>query len=319
MVCGVWLFFVLSSFLLSLYFFENPRRMLVPLEWANYAVRRFARIYPLYTAAVLYEIAFGTWRMRALPELLLLQAPSYWAVYVEFRFYFLLPFLVPAVWLAGRLHRFLPPVLMLAGLAVHYRFFPDGTTVLGYEPWKQVDKLFPEYIIVFAAGVFTAWLYVQTADVRGWLARTGVADAAALVLLAVVLLALPGVGRQIGLIGGWSLAPDYYHYQWVPWSLLLSVLVYMAAAADGPARALFASGVMRFFGFISYSLYMSMDFVLQHLEVFTDPLFFLIVAMACTAAVAWGLFMLVERPLSRLSLLRGRQTQKVGGVAEVRP
>src|SRR4051812_28031078 len=63
---GVWLFFVLSAFLLSLYFFQSPGRIAVPIEWANYAFRRFLRIYPLYVAALVASHFYWGWGWQSI-------------------------------------------------------------------------------------------------------------------------------------------------------------------------------------------------------------------------------------------------------------
>src|SRR6478672_8473930 len=58
---GVWLFFALSAFLLSHYFFLKPERSRSALEWLNYAMRRFLRIYPLYLTALVAGVIVGWW------------------------------------------------------------------------------------------------------------------------------------------------------------------------------------------------------------------------------------------------------------------
>src|SRR5689334_15476390 len=55
---GVWLFFVLSSFLLSSYFLAAPEKTRDIWEWANYLVRRILRVYPLYILVILFNFFF---------------------------------------------------------------------------------------------------------------------------------------------------------------------------------------------------------------------------------------------------------------------
>lgn len=306
---GVWLFFVLSAFLLSLYFFQAPQRIFSLLEWENYAFRRFTRIYPLYIGVLISGVLVGWWGVGALPGAMLLQDPVYWAIFVEFRFYFLLPGVVVVFWLAGRFSFALPPLLLIVALALHYRWFPDGSTVLGYQPWGQVEQLFSQYAIVFVVGSFTAWLYANTETIRAKLAQSRTADTLALFMIAATILALPGIINQIGRAVSWKVPADYYHYQWVPWSVFFAVLIYLTLATNGAAKALFVSRPMRLFGFISYSMYLTMDFVILPFEQINNPTLYAITTFTCSTLTAWALFTLVERPISRLNLLSLRTAQ----------
>jgi peptidoglycan/LPS O-acetylase OafA/YrhL len=161
---GVWLFFVLSAFLLSLYFFEEPERLADPLEWANYALRRFLRIYPAYTISLLIGAAVGDWSLSSVFDQLTLKTSSYWAIYVEFRFYLLLPIAAAAFYGLGRVHKSLPPLATVGAIAGHFMIFPDGSTVPGYDPQGPYPLLLWEYLIVFLLGVFAAWAYVSLRD-----------------------------------------------------------------------------------------------------------------------------------------------------------
>ena len=55
---GVYLFFVLSAFLLTYQFYVRRREEFTdPRTWINYAARRFLRIFPVYTVVILAMIA----------------------------------------------------------------------------------------------------------------------------------------------------------------------------------------------------------------------------------------------------------------------
>ena len=55
---GVWLFFILSAFLLSSYFLAAPERSKNIWEWLNYLIRRILRVYPLYILVLLFNFFF---------------------------------------------------------------------------------------------------------------------------------------------------------------------------------------------------------------------------------------------------------------------
>jgi peptidoglycan/LPS O-acetylase OafA/YrhL len=300
---GVWLFFVLSAFLLSLYFFRAPQRMRYPIEWANYAFRRFMRIYPLYFVGLLCGAVAAWWPFSAVWDGLLLRTPAYWAVYVEFRFYFLLPLFVVLFVTLGRFSFWLPLLIMIATVGVHYAIFPDGSTVLGYASGEHLSILFPEYLIVFIIGVFTAWVYVHTPRLRDRLARSRSTDCFIVAMLAILFLASPKIVQSFFP----DIRLDYYDWQWVPWSAFFALMIYLVMTSNGIAKRLFESRPMRFFGFISYSLYLFMDFPINALAAYRQnpraPFAFTL-TLVVPVLIAWASFVLIERPLSRLSLMK---------------
>jgi peptidoglycan/LPS O-acetylase OafA/YrhL len=297
---GVWLFFILSAFLLSLYFFEQPLRARAALEWANYALRRFLRIYPAYTVALLIGAGSGSWALADLPAALALWRPTYWAVYVECRFYFLLPLVVLAFLGLGRVHKALPPIATLAAIAVHFVVFPAGSTVPGYEIDRPSAVLSYEYLIVFVVGTLAAWAYVE---IRSLTLSTRGARLVNAVLLLIALAPWVAAHRLLGFVI--PLAPYYSHLHWVPWSIMFGAMIFGVMTVDGPARRLFASDPIRFFGNISFSLYLFSEFVIAPLDRAIDNPALFVAAVAATAIPAcYASFALIERPLSRISLKR---------------
>lgn len=92
---GVWLFFVLSAFLLTdqaLAAFENKR---VKYWLPYYALARIARIYPLFLLAMMVDVMLGRLTVREmLLATTLVEAPGiYWTIVPEFQFYFIIPLL----------------------------------------------------------------------------------------------------------------------------------------------------------------------------------------------------------------------------------
>jgi peptidoglycan/LPS O-acetylase OafA/YrhL len=299
---GVWLFFVLSAFLLSHYFFQKPERIRRPIEWGNYAFRRFMRIYPLYVAAlVAFALAHDEVNRQLLPSFTL-QAGTYWAIYVEFRYYFLLPAVVLLLWLIGRRCAIFPVLAIAAAVAANYWIFPAGATVPGYEPDRAGSILFPEYLIVFLIGTFAAWLYVNTPRARIFLSGCKSADVLLGVMIVGLFAAMPFLADRV--LPSLRLAPDYYHLQWLPWGVFFAALIYLLMATKGQIAALFSSQLLRFFGYISYSLYLFMDYpIMLARRVHAWPLQ-MAVAVGGAILLAWALFVWVERPISRLSLIR---------------
>ena len=158
-VAGVYMFFVLSGFLLYRPFLRGP----VPLK--GYAIRRVARIYPAYLFALIgLSLITGsqTFWQHPLQYLLFLQNADStlfqgfvgvtWTLEMEVGFYIALPFLAMAV--QGRPRR----VLALAIPSLVAWLMVEAT--IGSTPNVT---LFPLYGWMFAAGMLLAM-----AIERGW-------------------------------------------------------------------------------------------------------------------------------------------------------
>jgi peptidoglycan/LPS O-acetylase OafA/YrhL len=93
---GVWIFFVLSAFLLTRQLIRKP---MTPLALLDYAAARFFRIVPLFVLAVLFyyftdigsiESASQLWKILTLREPFL----HLWTIPPEMEFYVILPFVL---------------------------------------------------------------------------------------------------------------------------------------------------------------------------------------------------------------------------------
>ena len=89
--------------------------------------------------------------------------------------------------------------------------------------------------------------------------------------------------------------------------------------SDGRARAFLAHPIIRFFGYISFSVYLFMDFFLIPLHDIPKPFdFFSKVGMGIVIIGAcYALFVLVERPLSRLSFLKTQKSPTQPGSGDI--
>jgi len=146
---GVWLFFVLSAFLLSLRLLDAPGGRGV----VEYAVARLLRIVPLFVLAVVFYRLVGTlgietWRDAVGVLTFRRSAKHLWTIPPELAFYVVLPFVV-----RGLMHLTSSPVRHLAlllvgiiGCAVVWPPFetPENSLHVGW------------YLPVFGAGIAAA-------------------------------------------------------------------------------------------------------------------------------------------------------------------
>lgn len=149
---GVWLFFVLSAFLLTLRLFETGTSRIALLD---YSVARVLRIIPLFALAVLVYHALGIIGLG--PWLDVVKALSFqkfynhlWTIPIEFQFYFLLPLLfLGSGWLVARLgpRNGLGLIFLLVVVAG-----------VAFAPGSKFDQIkFHRYIPCFMFGVLAAF------------------------------------------------------------------------------------------------------------------------------------------------------------------
>ena len=263
---GVDIFFVLSAFLLALPFAEARAGLVLPRSLSEYFRRRALRILPAYYAqlSVLLVLAFGfgIGRKLGLGEFLAhlgvlfyVTAPPvaplvgvWYTLTPECLFYLVLP--LAALWLRPRRWPLLLGLALASMLA--YRYWVSGP--LGYLPiGERVNLLMqlPARIDEFMIGALLAYATVH-AGLREGAGRRSNEGMVMVALLGGVALAL---WLQREAEGYWQGAPIHY-----VWHGLFALAVGMncAAAVRGSALAGFLLGgrVLRFFGRISFSLYL---------------------------------------------------------------
>jgi len=158
---GVFLFFVLSAFLLTLPFFEHYRhRLSEPGIWLSYALRRFFRIFPLYIIVLLVSFIFsGTGNFIRLSghdlwnHIILREGKSIlWTIPVEFKYYFFLPLVVIFFIVFLRARYGFVVVAVAAAVTIIYAFYiSSGKT------FSQVSLI--RYFPVFLLGSLTAFTH----------------------------------------------------------------------------------------------------------------------------------------------------------------
>lgn len=297
---GVYLFFVLSSFLLT--------RILLRRElsgfanrwlWMDYALRRVLRIWPLYLVVLLLSWGltlggFSDWYYQLdtpalMRHLALREGQSVlWSIPVEFKFYLWLPFLALALaWTAHRRWPWLAEAAAMAALlALVTWVWPPGETAGN-------DVRLGPYLALFLSGAYAARVDQRLGEGQrrhGW--AWGILGAAALLAF---LLTLPEVWAAL-----MDIEPDRkMNHHWfvffgVVWaSLLLAVL-------RGPAwlRAPFQWAPARLLGVVSFSAYLWHMPVLRGMDAlgarewpFAPAIVIVVVTLASMAS-----FLAFERP-----------------------
>lgn len=154
-IFGVWLFFCLSGFLLTLPFIRQPDRAFSYQYQARYISRRIKRIVPMYYVMITVTILFLGKFDVAIRHYLFLQADGhYWTVAQEMFFYLLLPF-VMIINVALFRKRFWQSVLFLSILA----FLANRFITIDVVPLYGNNVTMRPMIGIFLTGICMAYAY----------------------------------------------------------------------------------------------------------------------------------------------------------------
>lgn len=314
---GVYLFFVLSAFLLTRILMDRPAgEYRQPRLWADYGLRRVLRIWPLYLVVLVLSWALTSagvagwhyqmdtasfWRHLSLRE----GQSVLWSIPVEFTYYLFLPLVALALaWIRLRKPGIVAEVAIAAGLLLAASWaWPAAQS-------EPNDIRLGPYLVIFLCGALAARLDLALREPgrprwpRAWLAVAVVASIA-------LVLTIP---TAWSLATGSELDPALNHRWFLFFGLAWSAL--LLAVLHGPAwlRRPFAWTPMRWVGAVSFSLY------LWHMPVLVAllarglaswplaPLWFLVVALAVAAAS----YLLFERPWRDV---RVRRRQAPAGTA----
>lgn len=261
---GVFLFFLLSAFLLALQILRKGWNAFRPVALKHYWMRRILRIYPLYflylLTAVLSTVAFAKLLNKpgnGIPfpldliglvrHLCLLEGREItWSIAVEFKFYFLLPFFAALYILFERRHVSITLLLTVCLMILSQYFYPQADT-LGN------DTRVGPYLPVFLVGVFLAAIQLKVDTKWGLSANTRrILELAGWAALAVIVCLMPAV---YSLFVG-NVAHSHFHKFLIQYSLLWGVVLFAAVNCDGLICRLCSLRVLRFSGMISFGLYL---------------------------------------------------------------
>ena len=339
---GVWLFFLLSSFLLTYPFIAKGKDSFTFPSLSNYAWRRVLRVYPLYFLYCLLALATTPFVSQLIPagavptsgkepgipflltpwefgeQMLLLKGKGLtWSILVEFKFYFVLPVLALCYVVLFRRSLWLSGLLTAAGVAAATFAWPDSETN---------DARLGPYLPIFLIGSFMALLHWHWQEQK-WIqtrpAQIGL-EVAGWCSLAVLVALIPSVASALT---GRELDYNTFHKQFLLFCLLWAVVLVATIHGYGGLRAIFANNALRFFGFISFSFYLLHVIVLNAMNTIyhklldhsgLSPTVERLIAnpllgwsiLAVVTLVSYVSYRLIEKPLASLRLPASKSKPK---------
>lgn len=295
---GVYLFFVLSAFLLTSQFAAwQPADFTQPRRWLTYAFRRFIRIFPVYTSVLIAYVLMRKLDLRDLaPHLLLREGVhQFWTIPVECKYYLLLPFIACALFWAGRkgwklgLASLLGVCALAAGL--------DALDAL----WSVRDEVrlfrnLPPFLFGSALAIGCTELQRRPHLQQRWAPRLKFASVVAALA---ILLRLPLVNETLfapAAIFSKDLDPTVC-------GLLWSIFLLGAIQPTGLLSICMQWPPLRYLGTISFSAYLWHRKFINDIDDFpaSSPVR-LLVFLAVVIAVASVSYFILERPLQKLRL-----------------
>jgi peptidoglycan/LPS O-acetylase OafA/YrhL len=307
---GVFLFFLLSSFLLTLALLRNGKEVLTFPVMAHYWQRRFFRIYPLYTFYLLlvvistlvftalgkdgFGIPFALDWHGFFKQLTLQEGKGItWSIVVEFKFYFILPILVLAI---ERVRTYGPLATLLFFLSLLLL-----TQIISPQSESATDdtRLLP-YMPIFIIGMFLAVLQDYSNNTAGQTKMvTSIYKYLGFIGLAGVIVMTPLVFSLFG-----DRVPNnHFHKQFILYALFWSFILLSSVNVQGVIQKFFLLPIFRFYGALSFSLYLFHRIFIVAMNYFeiNKHISAWLVLLASTGS-AYISFRLFEGPISKYKI-----------------
>jgi len=303
---GVWLFFTLSSFLLTSQFISGVRNLYSIENWRIYFMRRVLRIYPLYTFVLLVGLIFKgsdyfnvTGVHDFILRLFLIQAKGVeWSILVEFRFYIVLPVIILIINSLERVlgsktgHKWIVIALLVSSIAL-----ADVT-----RPSINLTSLRP-YLSTFLMGVMAAYTTVIFDEQLNALSKNIkiILDLIALSVLVIIISLSPSI---YGMIVGRVIPLDHFHGRLTEFSFLWSLVILACLYGAGLMRAILSLIGFRLIGSLSYGIYLWHPHIIKYVENTTElqSIYKACAVLILVFIISNITFFLIEKPFMKVSM-----------------
>jgi peptidoglycan/LPS O-acetylase OafA/YrhL len=292
---GVYLFFILSSYLLDRQIAQNLLKYKTNKGyWMNYTLRRFLRIYPLFiiTLLIFYILNLLGFKnvisstSELFYHLALLKGESiFWSIPVEFKYYILSPFLMIICskilkWKKIKVTLFIVGLILLSILTQHYIGL-DRISTFRFLPFFLIGTLISIYELIYFDNVPRQYKVI---NYLGGLS------------LIIIIVLIPSVWEFIfGNKDYYFYKSSYYLFFAIIWSIIL-----ISSKSEGFVKKIFEFKLIRFLGVVSFSSYLLhipiLRFVKSSNYIFEDYKFFAFISF--TIIFSTISYLLIEKPLS---------------------
>lgn len=279
---GVWLFFVLSSFLLTNQFLKNG---LSYSSLKKYFFGRCLRILPLFILAVSIYSVFGYFDYNEALKIISLRDGwgHFWTIPVEFKFYFILPIFVYILNYAYSGYGIRGVVIVVLVMTIVQQLIYPYNTV------KQSSIDTSAYIGCFLFGIAASYIYTLNIVIPKI-----IGDSILAICIVAMTLSIPVVKWY--LFG--RLIDNYLLDKFIYFSIAWSAFIIITTKCDGYISKLMRSKILSLMGKWSYSIYLFHFMIfLKFSANYPESLLFSIVAFLLSIFIGSIVYNFFELPL----------------------
>ncbi|MDD2031066.1 acyltransferase family protein [Pseudomonas sp. 39167] len=284
---GVWLFFVLSAFLLTSKFSKNG--FSIP-ELSGYAIGRTLRIIPLFMLVTLIYWNFNSAGILTGGDVLSANTfkqgyAHLWTIPVEFKYYFFLPAMAYSFIMIERRHGHFSTII----LATMIIFFHQ----LAWPYWNTPENSISTYWYIpsFVLGSYAA---VSINTLRQYITPLTSTLIASLVTLSLLFMSPGGRNILLGMpFDGWLMN------KFIFLSFLWMLFVVFLADGKGVVGRLMQTTLLKTLGAWSYSIYLIHWLFYQKLSLVQHGWIYAFFAMLGSIGAGAFLYLVIEAPIEK--------------------
>lgn len=302
---GVYLFFVLSSFLLTNQLLKPSINFNSGTLWLKYGFKRLIRIYPLYFFVLLVYLIFPSFQYssRDVLEHLFLQKAGnhFWTIPVEIKYYLILP---GTAWLLTRIlkRNILAVVILCTGFAI-------TSKLLELTIWEFPRLSVLPHLPIFFIGSLAALIHrslLDSSQDRSCIAKTIMEGVSLLSLLAIVLSFKTVFTSPIWyfFLGAEMSELPSNHWLYLLHGFLWAIFLVTHLHGRGWITRFFSWKPLRYIGMISFGIYLWHIAVLGYLNAHlaVPSIMKLLAIFAVTIAISTVTYLTIEQPMMKLKL-----------------
>lgn len=306
---GVFLFFVLSSFLLTLPIVNRKSTHFWDKDiWLRYFNRRLFRIFPLFSLVLFLNFCFSLATNVTLittfsftnfvRHITLIEGKSiFWTIPVEFKYYFVLP-IVGFVFVSILKRKTIPVVIFIVVLIylIMFHFWPPKDSIMN-------TVSLGTYLPIFLLGSLSAFLHSKIINYGGIKSNylRFVFESLSLTIFFVIIILVPHF---------YSIATDkiidlkIFHRDFLLFGLLWSFFLLFYLNGSQFISRILSTRFLRFIGIVSFSAYLlhlPIIKIINEIIFITQPLkvFLIIVVTLSISALS---HLIIEKPFMKFSL-----------------
>ena len=301
---GVILFFVLSSFLLTIPFINKSDINLGSrILWLKYTQRRILRIYPLYAVALLFACGLtaidrgdlyvaNITKLDVLSHLFLMEGRAFfWTIPVETKYYFILPLVIFVFIKIARKNLIVIALITLVaiiGNEIFYRIINNSILMLPYLP-------------AFFIGSMFAVVHVKSLKKENHGDRLKlILECVSIFSFVLILISIPSIWNKL------LYFPDnirFGRYQWLM-GFLWAIFTTSHLHGHGIIRQVMSHKILRLIGITSFSLYIWHMLVLNIINeyIIANPPIKVLLIVTISIFISTLSYLYIERPFLSIKL-----------------